>query len=52
MKKALGSDELKAAWAGLGANPPNVWGPDFGRFVNGEIKRWAEVVKGSGAKLD
>ena len=52
MKKALGSDELKAAWAGLGANPPNVWGPDFGRFVNSEIKRWADVVKGSGAKLD
>ena len=52
LKKALGSDELKTAWAGLGANPPNVWGPDFGRFVNSEIKRWAEVVKSSGAKLD
>ncbi len=52
MKKALNSEELKAAWAGLGANPPNLWGPDFGRFVNTEIKRWAEVVKGSGAKLD
>ena len=52
MKKALGSDELKASWAGLGANPPNVWGSDFGRFVSGEIKRWAEVVKNSGAKLD
>ena len=52
MKKALNSDELKATWAGLGANPPNAWGPDFGRFVGSEIKRWAEVVKGSGAKLD
>ena len=52
LKKALGSDELKAAWAGLGANPPNLWGPDFGRFVGSEVKRWAEVVKGSGAKLD
>jgi tripartite-type tricarboxylate transporter receptor subunit TctC len=52
MKKALNSDELKAAWAGLGANPPNVWGPDFGRFVGSEIKRWADVVKASGAKLD
>ncbi len=52
LKKALGSDELKATWASLGANPPNLWGPDFGRFVGSEIKRWAEVVKGSGAKLD
>ena len=52
MKKALNSDELKAAWAGLGANPPNVWGPDFGRFVGSEVKRWADVVKASGAKLD
>ena len=52
MRKALNSDELKAAWANLGANPPNIYGPDFGKFVNTEIKRWAEVVKGSGAKLD
>ncbi len=52
MKKALGSDELKASWAGLGANPPSLWGPDFGQFVGSEIKRWSEVVKNSGAKLD
>ncbi len=52
MKKALASDELKAAWAGLGANPPNVWGPDYGRFVQSEVKRWADVVKSSGAKMD
>jgi tripartite-type tricarboxylate transporter receptor subunit TctC len=52
MKKALNSDELKASWASLGANPPNAYGPDFGRFVSSEVKRWAEVVKGSGAKLD
>jgi tripartite-type tricarboxylate transporter receptor subunit TctC len=52
MKKALGSEELKAVWAGLGANPPNLYGPDFGKFVSGEIKRWHEVVRSSGAKLD
>jgi tripartite-type tricarboxylate transporter receptor subunit TctC len=52
MKKALNSDELKAMWTGLGATPPTLWGADFGRFVGAETKRWAEVVKGSGAKLD
>jgi tripartite-type tricarboxylate transporter receptor subunit TctC len=52
LKKALASDEIKTAWAGLGANPPNLWGADFNRFVQGETRRWAEVVKKSGAKLD
>ena len=52
MRKALGSDELKAAWNGLGTETPNVYGDAFGSFVNKEIKRWAEVVKSSGAKLD
>ncbi|MFO1219171.1 MAG: tripartite tricarboxylate transporter substrate binding protein [Burkholderiaceae bacterium] len=52
MKKALESDELKTTWAGLGADPPNLYGEAFGKFVRGEITRWAEVVKTSGAKLD
>ncbi len=52
MRKALNSDELKATWTGLGTETPNLWGDDFGRFVGTETKRWAEVVKSSGAKLD
>ncbi len=52
MRKALNSDDLKAAWTGLGTDTPNLWADDFGRFVSSEVKRWAEVVKGSGAKLD
>ena len=52
MRKALNGDELKTMWTGLGTETPNLWGDDFGRFVNAEIKRWADVVKNSGAKLD
>jgi len=52
MKKALNSDEMKTLWTGLGTETPNLWGDDFGRFVASEVKRWAEVVKASGAKLD
>ena len=52
LRKALNSDELKAMWTGLGTETPNLWGDDFGRHVSSEVKRWAEVVKNSGAKLD
>ena len=52
MKKALNSDELKAAWTGLGTETPNLWGDEFGRFASAETKRWAQVVKDAGVKLD
>ena len=52
MRKALNSDELKTAWTGLGTETPNLWGDEFGKFVGAETKRWAEVVKASGVKLD
>ena len=52
LRKAFATPELQTAWTSLGADTPNLYGDAFGKFVNSEIRRWAEVVKGSGAKLD
>ena len=52
MRKALGSDDLRTAWTGLGTETPNLWGDEFGRFVSAEVRRWAEVVKNAGVKMD
>ena len=52
MKKALATDELKAIWANNGSEIPNLAMAPYGSFVSSEIKRWATVVKASGAKLE
>ena len=52
LQKAFAGDELKTLWNGLGADVPNLYGDAFGKFVTSETKRWAEVVKTSGAKLE
>ena len=52
MVKALATPELLSTWNGLGAEMPNLYGDAFGKFINSELKRWADVVKSSGAKLE
>src|SRR6218665_3746442 len=52
VKKAWAADELKTIWAANGSEIPNLTGAQYGAFVNSEIKRWATVVKTSGAKLE
>ena len=52
IRKAGLSDEAKAVWANQGAEFSTFSPQQFGQFVNAEIKRWATVVKLSGAKLD
>ena len=52
MRKALATDELKTIWAQNGSEIPNLTGAAYGQFVGSEVKRWAAVVKASGAKLE
>ena len=52
IRRACSTDEAKAVWARQGADFANLAGPQFGNFVSGEVRRWAQVVKASGAKLD
>ncbi len=52
MRKAFAAPELQSIWNGLGTDMPNLYGEAFGSFVSTETRRWADVVKSSGAKLD
>ncbi len=52
IRRAASTDEAKALWANQGAEFPALTGAAFGSFVSGEVRRWAQVVKASGAKLD
>lgn len=46
------SPELKAIWAQNGAEYGTLSKEQFAAMVTGEIKRWAQVVKASGAKVE
>jgi tripartite-type tricarboxylate transporter receptor subunit TctC len=50
--KALATPELKEIWAGQGSDTNTMSQEQFARFLSSEVKRWAEVSKSSGAKLD
>jgi tripartite-type tricarboxylate transporter receptor subunit TctC len=52
LRRAGATDEMKAAWASNGAEFGSLTAPQFSSFVSAEVKRWAAVVKASGAKLE
>lgn len=52
VNRLAAADEIKASWANNGAEFGKLTPAQFGTFVGAEVKRWAEVVKASGAKLD
>jgi tripartite-type tricarboxylate transporter receptor subunit TctC len=50
--RALASAAVKERLLSQGAIPSGVSGADFARFMDAETKKWAQVVKASGAKVD
>ena len=48
----LGAADLKERLVSLGAEPQPMTPDEFGRFVRGDIAKWAKVVKESGARVD
>lgn len=52
MRKLGTADELKTIWANNGADYGGMTQQQFAEMVSSEVKRWATVVKTSGAKLD
>lgn len=52
IRAAGATPEAQAVWAKQGAEFSAYSQKQFGQFVNAEVKRWAQVVKLSGAKLE
>ncbi|RYF15317.1 MAG: tripartite tricarboxylate transporter substrate binding protein [Comamonadaceae bacterium] len=52
IRKAIQSERLKTVWAGQGAEFPDLSQQQFAGFIDGEVKRWAQVVKASNVKAD
>ncbi len=52
MRKAVQADAAKVVWASQGAEFPNLAGAEFDGFIKAELKKWGQVVKASGAKLE
>ncbi|WP_439668203.1 Tripartite-type tricarboxylate transporter, extracytoplasmic receptor component TctC [Cupriavidus necator] len=51
-EKALNTSELKQVWLNNGSETPAFTQEQFAQFQHAEIRRWAQVVQQSGAKID
>jgi tripartite-type tricarboxylate transporter receptor subunit TctC len=50
--KIMQQNDVKDLLAGFGATPSISSPQEFGKFIDSEVTRWAEVVKASGAKAE
>jgi tripartite-type tricarboxylate transporter receptor subunit TctC len=52
VRAALADAGLRQRLASAGAEPGNLFGAEFGRYIEAERARWGQVVKASGARAD
>src|SRR6266480_335153 len=52
VQKVIDLPEVKEAWAKQGAFPMHMTPPEFAKYMEQDIEKWAKVVKISGAKID
>ena len=50
--KALEAPDMVARIRELGSEPGTAFGNDFAAFLAAETKKWAQVIRASGAKAD
>jgi tripartite-type tricarboxylate transporter receptor subunit TctC len=50
--RIVGSPEVAKAWKAQGATPIVMGVPEFTRYLNDDIAKWAHIVKVSGAKAE
>jgi tripartite-type tricarboxylate transporter receptor subunit TctC len=50
--KALAVPDVRTTWANNGSEVTTLRPEEFARFLSSEIRRWAQVTKTSGARLD
>ncbi len=50
ISKIVTSESVRTEWARQGAVPLSMGVDEFGRYLNGDIEKWAKLIKVSGAK--
>ncbi|AMJ60157.1 Bug family tripartite tricarboxylate transporter substrate binding protein [Bosea sp. PAMC 26642] len=50
--KALKAPMIVEAWKKNGSTIPNLYGPEFGKFVSAEVSRWGKVVAEANIRLE
>ena len=49
--KVIARPDIRAAWAGQGAVPMTMTPAEFGAYLEKDIRKWAQVIKVSGATI-